>query len=779
MDIERQLEQLTVDLDVAAREARSRIGNTGHAPFSDEGQPLPRLRDLLTEMARVIDRTLRAGAPAGMGRRLNVWTGYDSILVDGRVTAEIGADAQQHLSSLHYPLNHSNEEKGRAIQTGMIFPPSERRIDRSALYFDAALGSVTTRSDDDNTFSVGGTHNWLALGPNVACGPLVGFEVRTTEAPGTGHESFPVIALDPSRPLEWGASIAREIDRFCGNTEERFWPLPVRRLEETRQAYASRLAAEYGDDEHNKIRHRLYSLWLIGCFLEDPMSVLGDGRGKRWLDQLVRELEDIEPERAQRIRSLVEIERKAVGASSSSLDSARFTRWGVLTIPYPIADSRATEGEHESDELGSAMLLSDQDIPPWYYFAIRQWIASYYLSLRQQENSVLRAEREAHRAALDAERQLRRQLSHAIGTELTYVNFLAAAATAAISTDNFNLVERRVAAAARCDPAEWDSRQFIADYGALRPVERQLVDVILGTSREDWLSHDVSLIARALTAVPSEAARNHIAALFAEVERITIENRALVRVDDPSVVAKFELALAHETRTEESPRLTDLLAHALVVALTVYLRKAFPADGGGSEKVCGESAEALFLGDDVTEVRTRGATSASAWRQFIAESHRLTGKMPAYADTRQWLLTKLEEQTRLRFDLPLIHDCVSLARGCGEYAPLVVQAWLTEALLNALKHTRPSPISQQAKISVRWQADNVSLEVSNTTTPERVTEAADLVNAALRGERLAKDGHQGVEFLSYAAKHLFPEQALHAFADAANDTLVLQVRKSR
>jgi len=779
MEIERQLEKLTIDLDVAAREARSRIGKGERrnlSTFAGDSQHLRRLRELLTEMAVVIDRTLRGSVLAAKDRLVNVWTGYDSVLVKERVTAEIAYETRQRLSMLGYDGGRSADENNGVMQTGMIFPSSEGRVDRSALYFDAALAPVApSRHDDDNTFTVGGTHNWLALGPAVRTGPLVGFEVRTTEGPAERHQSFPVITLDPARPLEWGECIAREIASFCDDSEQGFWPLPVRRSKESRHAYAERLAVEHCIEDHNSIRYRLYSLWLMGCFVSDPIAILNDGRGKRWVEQLLRELEDLEPQRAERIRGLLQLERNLTTDSGFTLSPACFSKWGVLTIPYPIADSRVGDGEDESDELGSAMFLTDTDASPWYYFAIRQWIASYYLSLRQQESSVIRAESEAHKAALDAERQLRRQLSHAIGTELTYVDFLATGAKESIAAEHFSLTTARVAAGVARQGAGLDSTEFILARGVVTPLERQLIDIVLKPDGDNQLSRDVSLIARALAAVPSQAGRNFIGALFEEVERLTVENRALVRVDDPSVLATFEVSDKPRSG-EDPPRLVKLLTHALIVALTVYFRKAFPPDGGKGEEVCGESAGALFYGDSAIEVNERGQQCAVAWRNFLAESYRLTGQTPEYARVRQWLLDHVQAQSRIRFDLPPIDDRFALAHGCGEYAPLVVQAWLTEALLNSFKHMRPSPVSGLGAIVVKWHDGDTALEVSNATTSDRASEAVDLVNAAARGERSMKDGHQGIAFLSYAAMHLFPGKKLRA--EAGIDALRLQVRES-
>lgn len=788
MDIEQHLEQLAVDLDLAARQARERMQKSDHLNLSTFGAQIEHrkwLNTLLREMVFVIDHTARSNG-ARPEQRLYVWPGYDSILLDGvRVTFEVDRDVRHLLSTFGYDGGMVNDESGRAMQTGVIFPPSENGIDRTTLYFDAALAGLgSSMQDPENTFSVGGTHNWLASNPTVGPHPLIGFEVRTSGRSTTGHRAFPTIVVDPAQPLDWGESLAETINGMSGESPRSFWPLPIRRFGEPLAAYQDRLEIEHGSEHHRSIRHRLYSLWLIGCFAEDPGALLLDGRGPRWLQRLIEDLDEVEPERASRIRGLAELERNVASGATLTLDPSRFTTWGVLTLPYPVADSRSCEDGIEADDLGSGMLLSNFDLPGWYYFTIRQWIASYYLSLRQQESSVLRAEREAHKAALHAERELRRQLSHAVGTELTYVAYLASISGESIAAQLFEPRKGILQAAvtfrrqAAIGSATDDESAFGDKKGIPTPLETALVDIILKTSGDDQLSRDVAIIEAALAAVPAEEGRSTIAALATEVSRVTSENRALVRVDDPTVVAEIQ-----RTRGKPSDAnamlLVDLLGRAVTVALTVYFRKAFPPHNERPEEVCLLSADALFGGAELDEVRRREVAQECAihWRDFLATSYRKNkGQGPSYQTVKSWLQTNLPGRSQLRFALPASSDAARLAPGGGDYAPLVIEAWLTEALLNSLKHSRPAKSSSEALLRVDWLTADAHLSVSNTTTSDRAEEVNAAVAAAAAGGSTIKEGHQGLAFLAYAARHLFPGKQLHSQVDAKNSMLHLFVK---
>ena len=787
MDVELHLEQLAIDLDVAAREARDRTqeGNRrGISTFAGEIHHRRWLQSFLKEMTSVIDTTAR-NTRAGSDGQLYVWPGYDSILLaERRVTFDVDRDVRRALSMHGYENGLSTEDSNRAMQTGVAFPTPDMRTDRATLYFDAALAATpATSADDENTFSVGSTHNWLALNPTVGTDPLVGLEVRTVGNLSIDHRSFPRIVLDPGRPLEWGDAVASAISATCGESPECFWPLPTRRTGESLVEYRRRLHVEYGSPRHRSIRQRLYSLWLVGCFVPAPAQVLLEGRGHRWLGRLIADLEIVEPERAKRVAGLRELERNLEAGAESMLDPAYFTTWGVVTIPYPIAtDSKTAEGSEEYDDLGSGMLLTNLELPSWYYFMIRQWIASYYLSLRQQESSIVLAEREAQKAALDAERLLRRQLSHAIGTELTYVEFLATIAEETISEDKFTPNGDRVMAGVTRlrNIGDGDGTTEVAfreKHGQVTSVESDLIQVILNNSGENQLSRDITLIKASLAAIPANEGRNVLAALTAEVSRTILENRALVRVDDAAVFAQFEIS-DERTGGSNEVHLSDLLGRALVVAFTVFFRKAFPPHLEGPEEVCVLAAGALFGDAHADESSRRGVARECAidWRNFLARCYRREGRGPNYAAVTSWLGTSLRGRARLRVDFPDPEDRARLAPGCGDHAPLVVQAWLTEALLNALKHSRSASLLSEVTIGVDWMRNDTLLEVRNTTSEERANAVATAVEAASRGESTSIDGHQGLAFLGYAARHLFRGHYLQSQLDHGSHTLHLRVQ---
>lgn len=781
MDIELHLEQLAVDLDFAARRARKRMQKENRgllSTFADEGQHRIWLHALLREMATVIDDTARGNARGERNRRLYVWPGYDSVILEmSRVTFQVDRDTRVQLQTLGYENGLAADGGERELQTGLMFPSVEKQTDRVTLYFDAALSGTEATFDADNTFSVGSTHNWLAASPTIGTDPLIGFEVRTTPAASDGHRSFPTIVLDPAGPLEWGDAIATAINSACEDSPASFWPLPVRRPKERSEVYGQRLAEEHGSRHHRSIRHRLYSLWLIGCFTPDPGAILLEAKGQRWLERLCRDLDDVEPERARRVRGLIELERNlASGSIDIQLAPTQLVNWGVLTIPFPIANTRAGDTD-EADDLGSGMLLSNFDIPTWYYFAIRQWISSYYLSLRQQESSVALAEREADKAAIQAQRELRRQLSHAVGTELTYVEYLANVARESIAADNFVPSKGRLAAgveyATRCGPGVDFDTEFHNRHGVPSALEKRLIEGIVQTDASGRLTRDISLMQSALAAVPIDEGRLVLAALLDEVGRIALENRALVRVDDPAVVAELDDGCEGRGETQ----LVDILGHALAVALTVYFRKAFPPYLEAPEDVCRQSAEALF-GRDNLECDQRlegGRDCAIQWRDFLARSYRTRKEPPSYSSTVAWLNEKLPRYARFRMDLPKPSDKTRLASGCGDQVPLVLQAWFTEAVVNALKHTRPSSETESAVIRIAWQRRMPIIKVSNTTTQEKAQEAIAVAEAANRGASALKEGHQGLPFLSYAVRHLFRGYHLHAELDRSTQLLHLYV----
>ncbi len=779
MEVELHLEQLAVDLDRAARHARERVqqaGRRGSATYADELQHRRWLHTLLREMSSVVDHTARGNGTADAHRRLYVWPGYDSVRLGGtRVTFEVERSVRETLADLGYDSLSSGDGDPRVMQSGVVFPNAEKRTDRATLYFDAALATLHEDENSDSTFSVGGTHNWLALSPTVGSDPLIGFEIRTTPAPLAAHQSFPTLFLDLARPLEWGNTLAAAIAETCGDSPQSFWPLPARRKRESHAAYSDRLEKEHASAKHREIRERLYSLWLIGCFVENPARVLLEGRGRTWLDGLIRSLSEVEPERARRVEGLRELERNVADGAELPLDPAWYTTWGVVTIPYPIADTRSGDDGEESDDLGSGMLLSNFDVPYWYYFSIRQWIASYYLSLRQHENSFLMAERESHKAALYAERELRRQLSHAVGTELTYVEFLAHVASVSIAEKHFNPSASMVKAAFDHLSDKPLDDTFVRQHGEPTAMEQELARIIRKTKTGDRLTRDVAVMQAALAAVPSEEGRKVMTALADEIGRVALENRALVRVDDAAVVAQLERS-DEKTSDPNAQHLVDLLGRALLVSLTVYFRKAFPQFSEGPEEVCVRSAEALFgdAGSSAEERREIGQECAHAWRALIADSYRKHGGAPSYEELSAWLTSVFREKSRLELQLPDPDDSTRLKPGGGEFAPLVVQAWLTEALLNALKHTRAETPPHRSIIRVDWLCENAILLVGNTATAASAEEVARCVEAAARGESSIKDGHQGLAFLGYAARHLFTGARLHS--DLQRDAQMLWLR---
>src|SRR5947209_1717371 len=106
MEIELHLEQLAVDLDIAARDARARMQKSERRTLSTfDGQTEHRkwLNALLREMASVVDRTIVSSNGTSENRRLYVWPGYDSVLLDGgRVTFEVDQDIQRTLGLFGY-----------------------------------------------------------------------------------------------------------------------------------------------------------------------------------------------------------------------------------------------------------------------------------------------------------------------------------------------------------------------------------------------------------------------------------------------------------------------------------------------------------------------------------------------------------------------------------------------------------------------------------------------------------------------------------------------------
>jgi hypothetical protein len=780
MNAELCLEQFAVELDVAARKARDRMQTMKRRTlptFADPVQHKKWLQEFLREMVGVIAEALgETSRPAG--QRLYVWPGYDSILLDNaRITFELSVGIRDKLETFGYHIGTAEPGVPRALQTGALFPQG-RGTDRATVYYDATLAPLPEQDQGPGTFSTGGTHNWLALNPSVGSEPLLGFHVRTVEGAAESHDSFPTISLDRDQPLGWGDVIADVLNGACGDTPENFWPLPARFAGESSRNYADRRAEEYASAAHRSIRQRLYSLWLIGCFVGDPAAVLLNVRGSQWLQRLIDDLENVEPVRAARLHNLRELERVvANGGRELPLDDASFSSWSVVTIPYPIADSRSGEGD-EPDELGSGMLLSNSEFPSFTYLMIRQWIAAYYLSLRQQESAVLRAEREAHKAALHAEREIRRQLSHAVGTELTYVSFLANSVEELVKEDQFVPRKDVLLAALRNARTEQPLTvtEFAGKHGHPKPIESALTNVALAaTDIADRDERDAFLIEAALRKLPTAEAWKLVAALSENITSVIFENRALVRVDDPAVVGELRRPSRDEAGLHGTP-IVSLLGRALVVALTVYFRKAFPPSNEQGEAVCLASATALFghrKMDD--EGRRKSARQCrDEWGTFLIRCYSDSRKRPTYAQVSAWIRDVFSNHSRLFFDIPDVDDNAVVSSAGGENAPIIVEAWLTEALMNVLKHTRPGP-NGNAIVKVDWVRPRAELEVANSTTPEAAAVVESAVEAYSRGSSSVIEGHQGLAFLGYAAMHLFEGKQLTAAFDRATQMLRLVV----
>jgi len=763
MEVELHLGQLAVDLDRAARHARERIQKANQQAslsLADEVEHRRWLNTVLQEMVAVLDRTTR-GDDASNERRLYVWPGYDSVRLGGtRIGFEVEPQIAADLVSCGYDAGLSDKGVPRKLPSGASFPPALDCVDRATLYYDAALGPLSHSDAKRGTFSTGGTHNWLALSPAIADDPMIGFEVRVDGEHKEGHHSFLTISLDPANPLGWGDALAEEIRRNCEETPTMFWPLPTRLKGESQESHRARLAIEYRSVRNREIRQRLYSLWMIGCFCDRANEILLSEQCAVWLDGLIAALDELEPERARRLRALRAVEQRIRDGERVPLENTHYSSWGVVTIPYPIADTRSSDTGDESDDLGSGMLLSNFTIPHWYYYAIRQWIASYYLSLRQHENSFLAAERKSHEAALDAERLLRRQLSHAIGTELTFVEFLVGEAEKSFAADLF---EPRAGMVRKALASEGQTGKYV---GIPKPFEIELAKLL--TNFNDQIDHNIALMQAALAALPSDKVRHFIHGMSEEVRRINLENRALVRVDDAGVLAEFERNNA-PTGDDNAIRLVELLRRALLVAVTVYFRKAYPGSGDQGEAICLESARSLFSSE------TMARDCAIAWRKMIAASYRETGTSPTYEVLRQWLTAYLSTQSQISFELPQVDDMVRIRPGCGEFAPMVVQAWLTEALLNALKHARVPTDQGRACMAVEWLSGDAVLAVSNTTSTSSGQQVVAGIEATTNGMRTIKEGHQGLAFLAYAAKHLFDDARLHGQLDEARQVLKLYV----
>lgn len=778
MDVQATLENLAVDFDVAARASRDRMlrsDRSALATFSDAAKHVQVLRTYLHEMADVVHRT--ATQDRGGNGRMYIWPGYDSILLENtRITFEMSTDARRELDRFNYTMASNDSNEARTVQTGALYPPGTG-IDRATLYYDAALAPLD-RVAEETTFTVGGTHNWLAMNPAVGEFPLLGFRTVFGEPQPFVPTVFPTFVLNRDEPLTWGDRLADALNSACGDSPQSFWPMPVQRRGESVADHRARLETEFASKENRDIRQRLYSLWLIGCFEKDVARVLLDRAGRRWLERLIRDVEFVEPERAARLTALRDLETALADGAIFQFEPAVFESLTVMTVPFPIADTRAGTGGDQVDDLGSGMILSDFVLSTPYCILLRQWIAAFYLSLRQQETSVMRAEREAHRKALEAEHELRRQLSHAVGTDLTYVAFLAIEAAAMLSKEQFEPRSALIAARVRnaLSEAPLDDTAFGNLYGVPDQVERALADVIGSLPNDSVPERDAELICQSLTVLPAAESRLSIGALADEVRRIANANRALVRVDEATVYARL-LRDREQLRSADTIRMVDILRRALVVALTVYFERAYPRFGEAGERVFNQSALRLFgHATDSDEARANvGRDVAHEWRALVATQYRRSGKPPAYEALRRFLSGPLRANAALAFDIAEPGDDAIVARECGENGALVLEAWLTEALLNAMKHCHP-PHGADARIRVQWVCGATILSIANTTTEERAAIVMAAADADSRRESMAVKGHQGLPFLLYAARNLFEDRQLYSSYDPATSLLEMAIR---
>jgi hypothetical protein len=651
-----------------------------------------------------------AGATSWKEQPFYFWPGVQGARHDVRIARYMSDPWREQLAGAGYPV-----VPGLPIAEGIAVPVSPA-MDRIAIYFDAALSPTTTPSSSD--FSVGGTHNWLLVSQSDSRRhSLVAYIRGACDPPSAQGEGISVVPLRGSEWWRWGENIATWIKRESpGNP---VWPYPYAIPGETPEAHLKRISrADEVESDMCRLRQDLYSLWLAS-FLMPPDLFTKEIRDRvRWTGDLLGRLREVDPHRATRVDALLRLERNA----AVSLSPHYYGAWSALS--FPGAPMSPAPDFAMPREIGSAMLFTQQLPEREQLLLIRRWLVGCYLLFRGTEmyTHVTSARRAWDRAV--TERNLKNQYSHSMVSELTYISKLTSEVTSAAS-ELFRFPPD-IQSSAEAIASEIS---VLSDVAGEQPIditvlEQAAVDAYRehGLHATDELRY---LVGQAVTSVVTNPAVNaQIDRLVAIADKTLQETRAATE-------ASAALMRMEEEIVRVSPghgiSVEAVVREAFIRAFTVFLDRARPL--GSRPEPDYEKALARLC-----QPEERRAELAQSWTAFM--------KNVRFAPTSQQLhdwFTGHEVVDRLTLVLPPARCDVTLSG--TEVAEDLLQLWLHELLLNALKHSAPAG-AICAHIEVSCTTGPFALEVKNTVD-----------HAALTRER---DGHYGMEFLREAAARLFP-----------------------
>ncbi len=321
------------------------------------------IREILRIVGKAIFELTKDENPSAKDIDFYFWPGYDSYL-----------DREIKRRVLITPENDDKEECGIGFDgNGNCYDFAPTKIG-----FDHFLDTNKSFLVKGKYYTPGSTHDWLSQERNPVLKPDKGeniplkiLEVQlakdyaTRVNPDTGKVTLKLKEDDSEK---WGKTIASILNgdvyftsnlmNYVVNCEKR-WPLV---MEET------------WDKDVIVIREKLYSAWLVSCFLPN-WKELG------WLNDF-KEVESALSKLNARQYDLIE---KKTNRPESVYSASYYNHWYSILLSRNASLSEDIIGIHRN-ELGSIMLLTTYPINGALLYLIKYWIESIYLKLRSIED---------------------------------------------------------------------------------------------------------------------------------------------------------------------------------------------------------------------------------------------------------------------------------------------------------------------------------------------------------------------------------------------------------
>jgi hypothetical protein len=369
--------------------------------------------DVLTVVAKTlfgVSQTLSGeGAPA----RMYFWPGYNSVIQSTAISTPVdhGDKRKLHRFTLRDPDGNP---------CGVELPAFEENgRDLTASAFAQLLTVQASDLINGVPFQPGGTHDWVSAGNFIS--PLnvplqileiqVGSEEETEDAPdapGVGEIGLLPIRLPPHSPELWAEVIQRSLREGtraqapgagAGELGPRPWPYVLGGNElptgETSNPPPSSESDEF--EKQEELRRNLYNIWL-STFMrslgtgnsntemagEKDYNFIDEGSGLATILGLTA--------LSERIKG---IQKRLQERAASSRPEYRY--WYTLRIrpTVKLKSSRL----RDTEELGTAMLMTTTRLDPVFFILATPWIERIYEKMRYLESSML-LEREGRQHVL-------------------------------------------------------------------------------------------------------------------------------------------------------------------------------------------------------------------------------------------------------------------------------------------------------------------------------------------------------------------------------------------